>query len=141
MKSSATKNKGDDVPKSRKPEDRWHPKFKDENWVPVLHFFLENYHRLKPYPVTHSEAMFVIHLMQFKWDSQAPYPGYKRIAKTMGVSDKSARRYAQALEQKKYLKRKIRKAQTNEFNLKPLMEALVSLKEIEEKKDAAKGRK
>lgn len=85
--------------------------------------------------------MFVIHLMQFKWDSQAPYPGYKRIAKTMGVSDKSARRYAQALEQKKYLKRKIRKAQTNEFNLKPLMEALVSLKEIEEKKDAAKGRK
>ena len=54
--------------------------------------FLEHYHALKPYNLTHSEAMFVIHLIRYKWDESAPYPGYKALAKQMGVSHKSARR-------------------------------------------------
>ena len=42
----------------------------------------------------------------------------------MGVSDKMARRYAQSLEQKGYLRRLVRVGRTNRFNLTPLFDAL-----------------
>jgi DNA-binding MarR family transcriptional regulator len=72
--------------------------------------------------------MFIVHLMQHKWGAEAPYPGYKTIAKRMGVSDKTARRLAKSLEDKKYLVREVREANTNLFHLTKLMSALVSLK-------------
>ena len=81
--------------------------------------------------------MFVVHLMQHKWGTEAPYPGYKTIAKRMGVSDKTARRLAKSLEEKKYLIREIREAQTNKFHLKRLMDALVALKKRLPKKKKA----
>ena len=92
--------------------------------MPVVNYFLEHYHELEPYDLTHNEAMFVIHLMQYKWDNKPPRPAYKTLAKLMGVSEKTVRRYAQSLEQKKYLRRKIRTAQPNEFYLDPLFRAL-----------------
>ena len=46
----------------------------------------------------------------------------------MGVSDKTARRLAKSLEEKKYLVREIREASTNRFHLEKLMGALVGLK-------------
>ena len=109
-------------------EKKWAAELKSDGHVQVSTFFLENYHRLKPYPLTHGEAMFVVHLMQHKWGAEAPYPGYKTIAKRMGVSDKTARRLAKSLEDKKYLVREIREAKTNRFHLAKLMDALVSLK-------------
>jgi len=81
---------------------------KEDGFVPVSTFFLENYHRLKPFDLTYGEAMFVIHLMQHKWDEKAPFPAYKTIAHRMHVSAKSARRWAASLEQKGYLKREMR---------------------------------
>ena len=57
----------------------------------------------------------MLHLMEFKWDSKEPYPAYKTLAKRMGISDKMARRRAQSLEIKGYLKRHIRTAKTNRF--------------------------
>jgi len=72
--------------------------------------------------------MFIVHLMQHKWGAEAPYPGYKTIARRMDVSDKTARRLAKSLEDKKYLVREVREANTNLFHLTKLMSALVSLK-------------
>jgi competence protein ComGF len=46
----------------------------------------------------------------------------------MGVSDKTARRLARSLEDKKYLCREVREANTNRFHLVKLMAALVALK-------------
>jgi hypothetical protein len=46
----------------------------------------------------------------------------------MGVSDKTARRLARSLEEKKYLVREVRQANTNRFHLTKLMDALVALK-------------
>lgn len=106
----------------------------EDGHVQISTFFLENYHRLKPYPLTHGEAMFVVHLMQHKWGVEAPYPGYKTLAKRMAVSDKTARRLAKSLEDKKYLVREIREAQTNKFHLKRLIDALVALKKTQPKK-------
>jgi len=103
---------------------RWSEKLAKRGFVPVVADFLEQYHALKPYPLTHSEAMFIVHLMSYKWDESAPYPGYKTIAKKMGISHKSARRYAQSLEQKGYLRRQVRVGATNRFELKALVAAV-----------------
>ena len=106
---------------------RWqHPELLDDGYVPVPVEFLRHYASLKPYPLTSGEALFVIHLMQFKWDSDSPFPSYKTLAARMGVSDKMARRHAQRLEQKGYLRRVVRIGQTNRFNLTPLFDALRS---------------
>lgn len=107
---------------------KWAPELKKDGFVQISTFFLENYHRLKPYPLTHGEAMFVVHLMQFKWDEAKPYPAYKTIAERMVVSDKTARRFAASLQGKGYLQREMRVAQTNRFDMSRLMAALVDLK-------------
>ena len=114
---------------------RWAKELEEDGHVQISSFFLENYHRLKPYPLTHGEAMFVVHLMQHKWGVEAPYPGYKTLAKRMAVSDKTVRRLAKSLEEKKYLIREIREAQTNKFHLKKLIDALVTLKKTQPKKN------
>jgi DNA-binding MarR family transcriptional regulator len=102
---------------------RWTPTLIRSGHIPVARTFLRNYSSLNP-PLTPTEALFVIHLMDFKWDEKAPYPGYKTLAKHMGVSPKMVRRYAQALETKGYLKRELRTSQTNLFELSPLFKAL-----------------
>ena len=87
-------------------------------------------------------AMLVVHLMEFKWDDKNPYPSYKTLALRMGVSDKRVRRLAQSLEQKGYLKRKMRMAMTNEFDLNPLFDVLAAAAEADlssiQEKQAAK---
>jgi len=114
---------------------KWAAELESNGHVQVSTFFLENYHRLKPYSLTHGEAMFIVHLMQHKWGEAAPYPGYKTIAKRMGVSDKTARRLAKSLEDKKYLVREVRQANTNRFHLTKLMTALVGLKKAAKPKE------
>ncbi|MGC4071869.1 MAG: helix-turn-helix domain-containing protein [Nibricoccus sp.] len=108
--------------------ERWDAELKRFGHVQVSSFFLENYHRLKPYDLTHGEAMFVIHLMQYKWSADAPYPAYKTLAQKMGVTHKTARRLAASLEAKGYLVREKRKNMTNRFHLKKLIDALLALK-------------
>ena len=75
--------------------------------------------------MTHGEALFVLHLMEFKWDREAPFPSYSTLARRMGVSAKMVRRYAQALERKGYLKRSARTGHTNLFDLTPLFDKLL----------------
>jgi DNA-binding MarR family transcriptional regulator len=112
---------------------RWkHHELFAKGFVAVPTLFLHHYAHLKPYALTSGQALFVLHLMEFKWDSDAPFPGYATIAQRMGISDKMARRHAQSLELKKYLRREIRQGQTNRFDLTPLFDAL--MKAVEEEK-------
>ncbi len=108
----------------RSVSDRWTKTLTEDGFVPVVNFFLEHYHELKPYDLTHGEAMFVIHLMSYKWTKDAPYPAFKSLAKLMGVTDKQARRYAQSLEEKSLLRREFRTGLPNKFDLNPLFKAL-----------------
>ena len=103
--------------------DRWTPALSRAGHVPIVRTFLRSYSSLTP-PLTVGEAMFVIHLMDYKWDAGKPFPGYGTIARYMGISAKMARRHAQNLEKKKYLVRELRVAQTNKFDLTPLFLAL-----------------
>jgi DNA-binding MarR family transcriptional regulator len=90
----------------------------------VPHKFLRQYSKLRPAPLTSNEALFVLHLMSFKWSEAAPFPTYRRIAGYMGVSDKMVRRYAQSLQRKGYLRRQFRTMSTNMFDLTDLFNAL-----------------
>ncbi len=94
-----------------------------KGYVPVPSLFLQLYARLNP-PLNSGEAMFVLQLMDHKWDSKLPFPGYKAIAKRMGITDKMARTHAKRLEGCKYLIRHMRVGQTNRFDLTPLFKAL-----------------
>jgi len=136
-KSAKTKR---DSKSSFSHDKRWCPELKEGGYAPISSFFLKNYHQLKPYDLTHGEAMFVIHLMDYKWTAEAPYPAYKTIAQQMGVSVKTARRYAQSLEKKKYLERQARVGNTNLFNLQPLIGALVDLKTKQSASQSQKGK-
>ena len=85
--------------------------------------FLQFYAHLNP-PLNSGEAMFVLQLMDYKWDSKLPFPGYKAIAKRMGITDKMARTHAKRLADCKYLIRHMRVGRTNRFDLTPLLRAL-----------------
>lgn len=127
---------------SRSLAERWkYEELFDSGFVAVPNVFLRHYAHLKPHRLTFGEALFVLHLMEFKWDANAPFPGYSTLAKRMGISDKMARRHAQSLEAKKYLKRQIRIGQTNRFDLSPLFDALLRVARAERSAIAATSAK
>ncbi len=104
---------------------RWgdKPELFAAGFIAVPHAFLHRYASLNP-PLTQGEALFVLHLMSFKWDRELPYPSYKTIAQRMGITDKMARRYAQSLDKKGYLRRQYQPHGMNRFDLSGLFEAL-----------------
>jgi hypothetical protein len=120
---------------------RWTPALVADGWTPVSDFFLENYHRLRP-ELSTSEAMFVIHLLHFKWDERHPYPAFKTLAKHMGMSTTAVRNHARSLQNSKhYLTRIMRTAQPNEFDLAKLFAALEKLRTEGQTAAAARARK
>ena len=111
---------------SRRYADRWkYPELLEAGYLVVPSDFLRHYSRLKPHALTHAEALFVLHLMEFKWDQAAPFPSYAKLAGRMGVTVKMARRYAQNLERKGCLHRMRRTGNTNLFDLTPLFNKLL----------------
>jgi hypothetical protein len=123
--------------RNRSVANRWTPALAT-SFTPVSDYFLESYHRIKPAPPTHGEAMFVVHLMRFKWDEKPPYPAFKTLAKQMGISDQQARKLARSLEQKKLLRRSFRPNLPNLFHLEPLFRALELMLANDAKEAAAK---
>jgi len=115
-----------DQPGERSFTRRWnHVELFDAGFVVVPSTFLRLYAHLKPHRLTLGEAMFVLHLMEFKWGADDPFPGYATLAERMGVSIKMVRRHAQSLQAKKYLRREVRTGRTNRFDLSPLFDALL----------------
>jgi hypothetical protein len=112
---------------------RWgsYPQLFEHGFLAAPVLFLSLYAKLKPYALTHTEAMFALQLMSFKWTDAAPFPSYKTLAQRMGTSDKMVRRYAKALEEKGYLTREARIGTTNAFNLSGLFAALVATAQAE----------
>jgi DNA-binding MarR family transcriptional regulator len=103
---------------------QWSSSLVSFGFTQISDVFLKSYSALAPYPLTHGEAMFIIHLFQFKWNEDAPFPSYRKLASMMGLTEKSVKRYARQLERKGYLVRDKRDGRTNEFNLTGLINAL-----------------
>jgi hypothetical protein len=108
---------------------RWTPRLA-ENWTPISDYFLKNYHRLK---ITHIEAMVIVHLMSFKWDSAAPFPSLKTVARRMGISDTAVRNHIRSLCKKEMLQRQSFQGTTNRFYLEPLFQNLEQLMDADAK--------
>ena len=106
---------------------RWTDALIADGFTPVSNFFLAHGHRLQP-ELTHGEMMFVIHLLYYKWDTDMPRPGFKTIAKRMGIGHTRARALARGLEGKKYLARVKQRSKPNRFDLRPLYVALETLR-------------
>ena len=107
----------------------------DEGFVGVPAAFLRYYTRLA---LSHGEAMFVLQLMSFKWNENAPFPSYKTLSQRMDITPEMARRHAKSLETKKLLTRVKRTGQSNAFDLRPLTQALeATLQELRPAKTAA----
>jgi hypothetical protein len=96
-----------------------------EGFVAVPTAFLKYLGSLKP-GLTPAEALFVLELMVYKWDAQAPFPGYKTLADRMGVSEVYARKLGRSLHAKGHLRRQPRVGQTNLFDLQPLFDRLAA---------------
>jgi len=129
-----------DVP-NRSLARRWgnHESLLEGGWVGVPVAFLANYGNLIQYGgLTAAEAMFVLQLMAFKWSEDAPFPSYTTLAKRMGITDKQARRYAKALEEKNFLKRNPRIGSSNRFDLQPLFDALAEALEAAKRPNVVK---
>lgn len=82
--------------------------------------------------VSHAEMMFTIHIWQYWWTAQDPYPALGTIAKKMGVSRRQARNYASGLKRKGFLEVQERYVAglgqiTSEYNFEPLIAAIVDL--------------
>jgi DNA-binding MarR family transcriptional regulator len=92
--------------------------------IPVR--FLQLYACLKPYPLTQGEALFVLHLITLKITMNEDYLSYHKIASYMNITDKMARRHAQRLEEKRYLKRISRPGHPNHFDLTGLFDSLLA---------------
>jgi hypothetical protein len=119
--------------------ERWHhAALFNKGFVVMPTLFLQVYARMKP-EITPGEAMFILHLMEFKWDKDHPYPGYKTLARRMGRSEKAAQGHAQNLQVKGYLRRQVRKGETNKFDLTPLFDALLAKANELDKAEAAKA--
>lgn len=124
---------------TRKMKDRWTEKIAEKGFTPISSYFLHNYHRLG---ITTPEAMFIIHLMSFKWDAKNPRPGLPKIAKRMGITPTAVRNHARKLEaSRKLLQRIMRVGRPSSYNLVPLFTAIEKLMAIDAKKAAADAKK
>jgi hypothetical protein len=118
----------------RKVADRWTEKIAAKGFTPISTYFLHNYSRLG---ITTTEAMFIVHLMSFKWDEKHPRPGLARIAKRMGVTTTQVRSHARKLEKgRKLLQRIMRVGRPNVFNLTPLFTVLEQMIATDERAKA-----
>jgi hypothetical protein len=133
---------GDSRP-SRSATARWgdDPGLFRQGFVVVPNRFLYSYASLRPEPLSAGEALFILQLMSFKWDRALPFPSYKTIARRMGITDKMARRYAQSLDRKGYLRRQYRLRATNRFDLTGLFEALSVAPYLGDEDEGASGGK
>jgi len=96
----------------------------DEGFVGVPAALLKRYAKLG---LSTGEIVFVLELMVFKWDEQAPFPSYHTLAQRMGITTEMTRRHAKSLESKGMLKRIQRTGQSNAFDLLPLTNTLEAL--------------
>lgn len=129
---------------SRKVEARWTPKLATR-FCPVSSFFLGNYHRLAPHGgargLNSTEALLIIHLMDYKWDARAPYPTLTTISEKMGLTVRAVRSAVKRLEDLGYLVREpSRNGGPNRYHLEGLFKALEELQEKDvSASDAAEG--
>lgn len=102
---------------------RWTEYLARTGHVPVVNAFLDYY---KDLDIKDTEAMFLIHLMSYKWDEQHPFPTYAKIAEVMHLKEDSLRRMTLRLQNAGLIRRD--KADGRKvFDLTPLFDRLTEV--------------
>lgn len=116
-------------------ERRWTPLLA-QKFCPVASPFLEYYHRFK---LNSTEAMLIIHLMEFKWDEKAPFPTVGTLATRMGITRRAVRNALKSLEEepKALLKREATLYGPNRYDMTPLFEKLEKIVSEEKSKSSS----
>ncbi len=109
---------------------RWTPSLAARGFAPIVQPFLEHQSELQ---ITPTEAMLIVHLMSFKWDTAAPFPAMSKLASRLGISERYVRKLCSRLEKFGYLKRYGRLGTSNQFDLNGLFAEL-------EKREAARAK-
>lgn len=111
--------------------DRWGGREEafSEGFLAVPVSLLRNLASIGEYGITPTEAVFVLEVMSFKWGAEDPFPSYRSIAESMGVSEAYVRKIARRLEEKGFLNRRSRQGTTNKFDFSPLFEKIAELGE------------
>lgn len=117
MTAEATVRKRKKEPPERSLGQRWTPLIAAKGFAPIPSVFLEHYSRLQ---ITISEAMLLVHLHQFKWTKDAPFPSVARLARLMGCSPRNIRKLCSSLESVGLIKRVEREGMSNQFDLSGL---------------------
>ena len=108
---------------------RWPGKLSTGSFVPVSSFFLEHNHRLEP-KLNSTSVLLIIHILDFKWTDDAPFPSLSRLATRMNLSKRHIRSTLRNLEEAEYLTtyRPTRTSQ-NRIDFTPLYQKLERIME------------
>ncbi|WP_439099572.1 helix-turn-helix domain-containing protein [Corallococcus exercitus] len=96
---------------------RWTPLIAAKGFAPLPTVFLENYSKLN---ITVSEAMLLVHIHQYKWTADLPFPSVTLLARLMGCSTRNVRKLCLSLESVGYIKRVTRDGMSNLFDMSGL---------------------
>ncbi len=98
-------------------------------FIPVVRSFLRLYSKVGLSP---TEAMFVIHLMDSKWDIRHPTVKTKILAERMNVSLPQLKRYIRSLEGKGMKTEYVPQKRWHIFDLTVLLEKFAQVAESEQ---------
>jgi len=80
----------------------------DTRFTELANGFLDYYSELRSKDgrrLNSSDAMFLVHLLRFKWDQYDPHPSYLTVATAMGIQVPAVRKIAKKLESMELIKR------------------------------------
>lgn len=104
-------------------------------FCPVSSYFLRNYHRIGgSWGLNSTEAMLVVHLLDFKWSADAPFPTTQTLATRMGITQRQVRATLQKLENLKLIRReRPTLSSANRYHLESLFERLEAMLDVDER--------
>jgi hypothetical protein len=87
----------------------------------VSRVFLRSYAEMG---LSSNEAMMVLHILDYSWRDNLPFPKVETVALSMGKTDKTVRSYIRTLRVKGLLRTKSRKGRSNVYDFTPLFARL-----------------
>ncbi len=102
---------------------RWGEPLTEYGFTAISNVFLLNYFTLG---ITTEEALFIIHVLKFKWTVEDPFPSFETIATQMGKTRGTIQKYARSLEGKGLMQRRFRENQPSKIDFSNLIKMLIN---------------
>lgn len=101
--------------------DKWSPEIEKLGFVSVPNQLITNQVELE---ITNGELVVLLGLLYFMWTNDNPYPSVPTLSKLNGMAHNTVRTHIRSLNTKGLIRRKFRKASSNEYDLSPLKSRL-----------------